>query len=297
LVIAPNRAKMQPHIAWHGYPREESTMSATAIFASQKSAHKPARRLLVRMNATLFHCLGAAVLLEHAAAAGAARMPGVQSNGIHGQERQDRAQWLRDYAASIWPEFAWDAACASIGAVPASHGTQPFAHANAVVESDHMALFYRALSAIAEDAELCRVLRQIASIEENRRDGMTTNARPGVVGAFRSAQSTRAYVEHARNRVVRRAFGLLQQHWIDTPPFPASDYDVFLVRSYALLAPHLRLDWTRRLLYRGWLTSRASRAPRSTAVTCHAQNADTGMRMHEFTVRPACALPHASLVR
>lgn len=268
-------------------------MSANANSAAQRSAQKPARRLLVRMNATLFHCLGAAVLLEHAAAVAFAHMPDDQSTGIHSEERQNLAQWLRTYTASIWPEFGWDAACESMCAVP----QQPIASSNAAVASDHRAVFYRAVSAIAEDAQLCRVLRQVASIEESRLDGVAMSARPGSAGALRNFQSTRAYVERARNRVVRRAFDLLQQHWTDAPPFPALDYDAFLLRAYALLAPHLQLDWTRRLLYRGWLTSRASYAKKPTSGVLPARSADIDARMHDVAARPACALPRTSVVR
>jgi hypothetical protein len=268
-------------------------MSANANSAAPKPAQKPARRLLVRMNVTLFHCLGAAVLLEHAAAVASAHTPGGQSDRIHSEERQNLAQWLRAYTASIWPEFGWDAACASMCAVP----PQPTAGSNAAVASDHRVVFYRAVSAIAEDAQLCRVLKQVASIEESRLGGVATFARPGSAGALCNFQSTRAYVAHARNRVVRRAFDLLQQHWTDAPPFPVLDYDAFLLRAYALLAPHLQLDWTRRLLYRGWLTSRASYAKRPTSGVLPVRGADLGARMHENTTRPACALPRASVVR
>jgi hypothetical protein len=104
-------------------------------------------------------------------------------------------------------------------------------------------------------------------------------------------------VEHARNRVVRRAFDLLQQHWTDAPPFPALDYDAFLLRAYALLAPHLQLDWTRRLLYRGWLRSRASYAMKPTSGALPARSADIDARMHDIAARPACALPRTSVMR
>lgn len=271
-------------------------MSATAISASPKPVQSHTRRLLVRMNSTLFHCLGAAVLLEYAAAAQAARMPVVQSNGIQVPQQQGRAQWLRDYAASIWPEFGWEAACAEMRAGHAPHCAEGRnAHATAAAASDHTAKFYRALGSIAEDPELCRVLKDIASVEESCRAGMDNSARPGALAALRNMQSTRAYVEHTRNRVVRRAFDLLQQHWTDTPPFPAMEYDAFLSRAYALLAPHLRLDWTRRVLYRGWLTPHAPRAARQTAGA--AQVRSTGIGMHGLARGPACALPRASVVR
>ena len=268
-------------------------MSAIANSAAPTSARKPARRLLVRMNSTLFHCIGAAVLLEQTGAVCAGRIPGGQSNDMWTAERQKLSQWLRAYAGSVWPEFGWDAACAAMAAV----SRQPAASANDVVASDHRALFYRALGAIAEDGELCRVLRQIASIEESRRDALGTDVRPGSVGALRGFHSTRGYVEHARNRVVRAAFDLLQQHWSDAAPFPASDYDAFLLRAYAVLASHMQLDWTRRLLYRGWLTLRAPSSTRRAPAPLHVRTRDIGGRMQELAARPACALPSASVVR
>lgn len=273
-------------------------MNATAKSASATPAESRVRRLLVRMNTTLFYCLGAAVLLESAAAAQAARAPAGDVDTTWLGEKEERARWLRNYVASVWPEFSWAGACAAIGAGQGMQDAQmQDAVARAVTGSHHMALFYRALSRIAEDPTLRSVLENIATVEQTRRDGMTSAAGRGPLTTLRRARFVRRYVEHTRNRVVYRAFDVLQQHWLDTPPFPAIGYDLFLARARVLLTPHLGLGWTQRLLYSGWLKSGVKHVKGPAPAASQSRDSKVATCLPGWARRAACALPHSTELR
>jgi hypothetical protein len=269
-------------------------INATATSLSTKPAESRTRRLLVRMNMTLFYCVGAAVLLESGAARQAARPAAGRVDTPRPREEREHAQWLLEYAASVWPEFAWEPACAAIVG-QLEHNVVYLAGdaaARATVSSRHMAMFYRALSRIAEDVTLRRVLEEIASAKERRCAGMAGAGARTPFGAWRTARLTRACVRDARNRVVRRAFDVLQHHWVDAPPFPALDYDCFLSRAHALLAPHMPLTWTERVLCRGWLSSASRRSSGTVRAVVDAR--DTLPR-HAHDA--ACVLPHGVVLR
>ncbi|MGE5524444.1 MAG: hypothetical protein ACM3SS_12075 [Rhodospirillaceae bacterium] len=258
-------------------------MNPSTVSVSVKPAQSHTRRLLVRMNSTLFHCLGAAVLLEHAA-------------GDHSEPRRERARWLQAYAATVWPEYRWEAASAAVAAILPAHAVSAGRGSVAAIAArDQVAMFYDALSRIAEDPALSSALADMAAMEHEKHMMVDHAATGGAMGALRGAHAVHAYIREARNRVLRCAFHVLQQHWGDTPPFAAVDYDTFLSRAYVLLAPHLKLDWTRRLLYRGWLPSAAGRLLRASCAALATSGAAT-MAVAR-TSAPACGLPRATVVR
>lgn len=260
-------------------------MNMTTTSASTAQRHT--RRLLVRMNATLFHCLGVAALLEHAAAAYAAR-----TQAADAEQRRQRAQSLVAYAASVWPEFAWEDACA---AIRDAIGMKPASAGGAAPASEQLWMFYRALSCVAEDRELCRALRDISSEEKARRAALAGDASTGLLAAIRRVQALRAVADRDRNRAVRRAFDLLQHHWTETPPFPAMRYEAFVSRAYVLLAPHLGLGGLAGLMHR------ASLACAGCGVTDHAaagvRNALSALPAAARAAAPAYGLPRTSMVR
>lgn len=258
-------------------------MNTSTVSISVKPAQSHTRRLLVRMNSTLFHCLGAAVLLERAAADG-------------GKPKRERARWLQAYAATVWPEYGWEAAAAAVAAILPAHAVSAGrGSVAAIAASEQVAMFYDALSCIAEDPALSSVLADMAAMEHEQRAMADSAAAGGAMGALRGAHAVHAYVREARNRVLRCAFHVLQQHWTDTPPFAAVDYDTFLSRAYVLLAPHLKLDWTRRLLYRGWLPAVGGRLLRASRAALAASNSSTTTVARASA--PACGLPRATVVR
>ena len=245
-------------------------------------ASSSTRRLLVRMNSTLFHCLGAAVLLEQAACARAGGDAPMRAC----DERHERARRLRGYVAGMWPEFEWDAACRAV-----STGFGAYSIGMDGDGSGQAAVFYAALSRIAEEPALRDLLTAMASAATPRRE---CRAAGRVLHALRRVEAICSAVRHMREGCLRRAFDVLQQHWVDAPPFPAQDYADFLSRAYALLAPHADLDWGRRMIYRSAMnrglarsTTTRSRAPRSVIGTGRASPA----------AGPAHALPRACVVR
>lgn len=266
-------------------------MNATATLASAKPPQGRARRLLVRLNMTMFYCLGAAVLLESAAAARAARN-GTKVDLAWLQDKQERARLLREHAASVWPEFGWETACAAMMTMPGMLHAQAGDLVATSVASHELAMFYRALAHIAEDAALRRDLESFAAAEDSRCAGMADAATRGALAAVRRARFIRGHVDHARNRV-RCAFDVLQQQWSDALPFPAIDYECFLARARALLVPHLQLDWSRRVLYRGWLTQGrplAKAAPEAAGQTL-------GARTTNAARSAGYGLPRAAVLR
>jgi hypothetical protein len=215
-----------------------------------KPSENRARRLMARMNMTLFYCLGIAVLVE-AAAEHEGRGVGVPATG----RVPGRARWLREYADSVWPEFAWHAACDAFCRHRRLDGWADARTADAArrVAARHVGQYYETVSRIAEDAVLRGALGAIAAEERLGADnGMARNP----VARLRDWHLARRFVDHMRDGVVRRAFEELQHDWSDAAPFPAMTYDAFLRRSWALLSQHAEPRLPTRLLHWSWLPRR-----------------------------------------
>lgn len=284
-------------------------MSATAASSVSRAAAGGTKRLMVRMNGTLFHCLGAALLLEAAVVArheGTNAGRSVREKGMHEDgrlsERRTRVQWLRDYVSGVWPEFDWDAACKAMETAPSAHvqvatALHPAAAVARALNTEHAAMFYGALGRWADDSSLRAQLEAMSAAESSYARASKAGA-PGRLArplqGLRRLQAARAHLQILRDCVVRRAYEVLQQHWTGAPVFPTLSYDEFLARAYALTAPHLRLDWAQRMLLRAW-TGRA----RSGEL---AGNADSGMALRTSPAPqhgsvPTYALPQAVALR
>ncbi len=270
-------------------------MNANATTSAARPADMQTRRLLVRMNATLFHCLGAAVLLESARVAAAERDTAGDPKADLLNEKRERAMWLREYAASIWPEFAWGAACADMRQPVPVRDSMASPSASSALCAEPVAVFYRAMSSIADDPALRSRLGAIAAIEECRRGCVESQPLCGAAVSLRGLRAAWAYATHRHAPVLRRAFGLLQQHWADVPPFSPTTYEEFLARAYVLFAPHLGLRWEQRLMVNLWL--RPARRTRRTTGPTGRRVTDGALRVPPAVLSPACALPPVTMLR
>lgn len=253
-------------------------------------AESRTRRLLIRMNTTLFHCIGAVVLLESAAAATRA------SEGAEPAElRGDAAviDDLRDYARSVWPEFDWDAACGSAIAGGSVRSGWVGSAGRCAVDA-YVPVLYAALLRVVEDPALRRVVAPVAAMRTRCHEAM---ARPvsRAAAAWCAMTTVGPRAQAARVRALRSVFDMLQHHWLDTPPFPVLDYGTAIDRAWSLLASRLELAWSDRLLLRMWLRSAMHEgAPSAGIGPVGAQDLHaTG----SVARRVSCALPPAAMLR
>jgi hypothetical protein len=263
-------------------PQGDEMMMNAIVSRQPAPAENATRRLVLRMNGTLFHCLGMALLLEtHAVAR--ARSTGRDDLGV--REREEHVRWLQCSVAQLWPEFGWNAA------------TNEFDHGEAAVEPPETvarcaALICSAVSRWADDP-LLRVSLH-AMVEAGHRTLSSSQPR---MQARKRLWSDYAFLSRRgasalRKPIAARAFRTLQIHWTDAPPFDVQTFPDFLQRFAALAAPHARLDWRQRLLL--WLPTGARAAARSHARpilpayvgSCADDDAPTARR-----------LPHAPAVR
>lgn len=270
-------------------------MNMTDTAGSGRQADGRARRLLARMNMTLFYCVGAAVLLETAAETRRQIRRSVEDS-----RRDDGAAhvaWLRAYASSVWPEFGWEAACAAMSGdmqgVSCADGLTP-AHAAAIAE--RRAFFYRLLARIADEPGLRDVLEAMGSAHPPSQHG----ARPGrgdqhVRGVVAGVRFARSCINGTRSRAVRRAFHLLQQNWSDGCPFPPIEYDAFVERAAKLLLPVCGLRGAGRWLVR-WSLRRSVRPDARSPARVGAQG-DSGASRRAGPPGEAHALPHTAALR
>lgn len=255
-------------------------------------AENRTRRLLVRMNTTLFHCIGTVVLLESAAAA-TRESEGAERAELRGDVA--RIDELREYAKSLWPEFDWDAACASALARCASARSGWVGSAARGVVDAYVPAIYAALLHVVEDPALRRLMAPIAAMRTRCHE---SKARPATRAAAAWCTMTTAAprAQAASARSLRRIFDMLQHHWLDTPPFPVLDYGTALARAWSLLACRLELAWSDRLLLRMWLRSAVHGGATLAATGAPCGSPDfhsTG----NVARRASYALPHAAMLR
>ena len=286
-------------------------MSAMATSGVSRTAAGGTRRLMVRMNGTLFHCLGAALLLEAAVVARHDRTSvergacgeSLQEDGRRSEKRA-RVTWLREYVSGVWPEFDWAGACSAMETAPPTYAagqsaSHPVSALGPKLDAEHAAVFYEGLSRWADDPALRGQLQAMSVAESTyaRTPNAVEGTLPRPLRILRRLQAVRVHAQDRRDRVVRGAYEVLQQHWTDTPAFPALSYEEFLARAHALTAPHLRLDWVQRMLLRVW-TERSQ--PRRLAGNRRFKAASRATRAHTnetASLLPACALPPSATLR
>lgn len=265
-------------------------MDANAAISGRSS--KQRLRLLVRMNATLFHCIGAAVLLESARVA-AVQRDAVASGARSGvEEARERALWLREYARSVWPEYAWDAACAAMRLHVTPRIPGQYVPGLPLLGRE-AAGFYRAMARVVEDGELRSQLAALAATAMNgsaTRDGDGRDDRGTPIRRMLTARMRLASLPG----LLHCFFERLRQHWCETPPFPISGYADTVARARAVLVPHLGLGWHERVIVAACLHP-AHTARRATVCDVGVTKAAAGVR---FTSSAgASALPPLVLLR
>lgn len=226
-------------------------MDMTKALTDARPAENRTRRLLIRMNTTLFHCIGAVVLLESAAAATRAA-EGDEPVQIRGDVA--RIDALRDYVKGLWPEFDWDAACGSALARCASVRCGWAGSAATCMVEAYVPALYAALLHVVEDPALRRVMAPVAAMRTRCNQAMARPASPAAA-AWCTITSAAPHAQSASARALRGIFDMLQHHWLDTPPFPVLGYGTALARAWTLLAGRLELTWSDSLLLRMWLRS------------------------------------------
>lgn len=257
-----------------------ATMNATRSFA-----HRPVQLVLVRANGPLFYCIAAAALLEANAGLCAERMlhffAGERElcEWIRGEwwpRKAGRAEQLRQYVESTWPEFDWPAACEHYRALAEADGgpgaRRPTAAHEALARcmgAAQAALLYRTLARWADDARLRDMARTMAQEEAlslprfraafERRASVD---RLSFVGAWHAAL---ACARSARDTHVPLAFNALWLQWGSSAPFPDIGYREFVVRMRAVIERRGDLGLPERVLLRPWRRSPRARIEQAPA--------------------------------
>lgn len=233
-------------------------------------------RLMVRMNPTLFYCLGAACLLEAVRSAGETPSRAAEPDGPAAAQAQ-WAHWLRHYVEATWPEFDWIAASAeAVTAVEAPPAGSPHGAAGAALRQAVTALqtscFYRGLSRWADDPALRARLACIGDAEDRRARACASEVlarrRMDRLDILRGGRCAFVHVRQSRDVTVRVAFELLARHWVGAAPFSPMSYSAFVVRVRRLMAGHVHLTWAQRLVLAAWLAT--PREPRTRGLSAGA---------------------------
>ena len=247
-------------------------MKSTHSSDPRETSHTvPSSRLMARMNGTLFYTVGAACLIEAAAAVHAKRLlAAFGPETAFGQwidqcwlpEKLERARLLQEYAIGIWPELDWPRACAEFEQAASRARGVPGTHRRAhealghCVAAAQASLFYGVMSVWAEDVHVRQLTRRSGVAErasfEHFKDAFELAHRQERLGLWATFREALARVIYARDNIVRAAFEMLQSHWSGTPPFPDLSYAEFLRRAGSVARRDGMLAWPHRVLLRPW---------------------------------------------
>jgi hypothetical protein len=230
------------------------------------------QRALVRFNGVAFYGLAAASLIEAAAPLHAERLALALggrdelvrwAHEVWGVRRGEIARSLRDYVVALWPEFDWEEAWREFEpAYRLRYGCQRAARGPAAellgrcAGEAQAAVFYRAFSRAADDAELRGLAAEAARehaayFGEFRRafERCSRRERPGPAGTVGILLEA---ARIARDREVALAFESLERCWNGPKSFVALEYREFLRRAGTLVRHHAALGPIERFLFRAW---------------------------------------------
>lgn len=228
--------------------------------------------VLVRANGPLFYSVAAASLLEAAMPLAADRLlhffgaDRALSSWVNTEwlpRKLSRAAELRNYMATVWPEFDWNASLehyrTSGRGEGASAPRRPTGAHEALarcVATAQSGIFYRSLARWAEDAKLRELAATIAQEEalsfthfRNLYDRRLKAQGFGCTAAWSTALGC---VRSARDGHVPRAFHAINAQCAVQVPFPVLEYPEFVRRMGAVIERHGNLGSPERLLFRPW---------------------------------------------
>lgn len=130
-------------------------MTATTAVRIDHEPLDETRRLLMRLNPSLFHGLAYALLLE-----AAAPVVGTEVASLTLRNRERRLQVLRGEAAAVWPEFDWH----GVERVAAAHGALIIALEHPAVRAAAVwvPFVYGMMARLAPEGRLRRCLQELA---------------------------------------------------------------------------------------------------------------------------------------
>ena len=244
----------------------------TLLHAVPRSAHRPIQLVLVRANGPLFYSLTAASLLEASMPLAADRMlhffgsDAALAQWIRAEwlpRKLARAQQLRDYIETTWPEYDWFAgleqyrALAHVQGAAAPH--RPTAAHEALarcVSSAQSGVFYRSLARWADDARLrglARIMAEEDALSFSQFRGVyDRRLRVQGFGCTAAWTTALACVRSARDNQVPRAFDAISSQCAAHVPFPVLEYPEFVSRMSAVIERHGDLGTPERVLLRTW---------------------------------------------
>lgn len=220
--------------------------TATAQRAVPNCVSDDTRRLLARMNPSLFHGLGIALVLD-AAAVARAQHAATPASSLVLKQRQDRLRELRVHAAALWPELAWERVCADAATVLPFHLTSKRGWNTGRAR----AAYYRGLAGMCEESGLRARLSLYAAQEENAAALHGAHLKLGVAARIGRFVSSLRALRHCDD-VLRSAYRVLHQHWAETPPLAAMTFEQARSRTLKAWLGHVMLDPELHLLCRLW---------------------------------------------
>ena len=245
-------------------------MEAKALLQSTpRFAHRPIQLVLVRANGPLFYSLAAASLLEDGMPLAADRLlhffaaDRVLAQWLKAEwlpRKLARAQQLREYVETTWPEYDWAAGQEQFSAAAGGPGPQrPTAAHEALarcVATAQSGIYYRSLARWADDPRL-RELAAAMAYEEalsfshfrNLYDRRLRDQGFGCAAAWTTAL---ACVRTARDNQVPRAFHAINAQCSAHAPFPVMEYPEFVARMGSVIERHGNLGTPERVLLRTW---------------------------------------------
>jgi len=235
------------------------------------------QQLVTRHNAVMFYGIAAAALLETAIAQRADMLLAVLGGEPDTRNwieqvwlpaKRAHAERARIYAETMWPEFEWGAAYDDFSAdyrrltrtLRASAGVAQAALACSTAAAQ-VAMFYRGLSAAADDPELRGLLQGMAADEtahfEVFRRCYERHRQREHLGWLASYRIVVSCASRARDVDVQLAFRRLNStYWYGAIPFQELEYPEFVTRMGGVVRRNLPLGPAQRLLFRPWLNAR-----------------------------------------
>jgi hypothetical protein len=187
-----------------------------------RSPIEETRRLLMRLNPSLFHGIACALMVEAAAAADPAGMPSLVR-----RQRELRVQELADYGAALWPELDWT----GVGRAVAERGLlAPALQDDAVrAAAGWGSLLYLALARLADDPRLARCLRELAGRPASALHASPFAALRGLITGWRGLRRLA--------RPLRLVHAAVENGWCESRPLPALAWEAAVQRFVAACAP------------------------------------------------------------
>jgi hypothetical protein len=247
------------------------------------SSPRPTRRqdspqqLVTRHNAVMFYGIAAASLLETAIVQRTEALLAVLGADVESRSwieqvwlpaKHSHAKRARAYIEAMWPEFEWGAACDEFSAdcrrltrtprAGAGVAQLALAYSTAAAQA---AMFYRGLSASADDPALRRLLQDLAADEaahfESFRRCYERHRQREHLGILASYRTIVSCASRARDVDVQLAFRRLNAtYWYGSVPFQELEYTEFVTRLGGVVRRNLPLGLAQRLLFRPWLNAR-----------------------------------------